>query len=238
MGTFNASLRTFGEHKGLPATVQVDSGRLSIALGDQPLGDWALDEIHLEPIESGYRLDAEGDQVLLDLANTDAFEAVLNENRAPSKRRFFGRTATGAAKRDNVSKPRAELDAPQTTKQPETPPEQRKHDDSSPNAALAMLDRALARAENRWGALLPSWFFTRATALGLIAILVVILVLPGFFSTALLVVGLCGVALGAVFYMDPILMAKWLPGRMAPAHVLIFAVTTIVLGVVLGVVAK
>ena len=237
MGSFSASLRTFGDHKGLPATIQIDSGRLSIALGDQPLGDWALDEIHLEPIESGYRLEAEGDQVLLDLANTEDFEAVLNENRERPKRRLFRRNATGTVTSGKVPKPRGKPESARATREAKRPKEQSKKREPGTNTVLAALDGVLIRAENRWGTLLPGWFFTRAAALGLIAVLVVALLLPAFFSTALVVVGLCGVALGAVFYMDPILMAKWLPGRMAPVHVLVFAVTSIVLGVLLGIVA-
>jgi hypothetical protein len=46
------------------------------------------------------------------------------------------------------------------------------------------------------------------------------------------------VMLGAVVFTDPMLASKWLPGAMAPVHVLIFGVAILILGVLLGVIAS
>ena len=270
MGSFNASLRTFGDHEGLPATVQLDSGRLSIALGDQPLGDWALDEIHLEPIESGYRLEAEGDQVLLDhgqhqglRSRAESESAAAGTEAIPSKPSYVP-PSQGATQKPPKGSPRAQngrtqrpANEPKPTKEPPGPsksgqepakePKAAKpakeakaagEPDPGPNVLVARLDGVLNRAEKRWGALLPTWVFTRAVALGVVAVLVVVLLLPSLFSTILLIVGLGVIVFGAVFYMDPILMAKWLPGRMQPAHVLIVGVASVLFGVLLGLIAK
>ena len=58
MGTFTASLRAIGDVNTLPATVSVGEGRISIASGDTEIGSWALADVHLEPIPTGYRMAA------------------------------------------------------------------------------------------------------------------------------------------------------------------------------------
>ena len=79
MTSFSASLRTIGDRKGLPATVHLDDDRLRINAGDHALGEWPLSEIHLEPIATGYRLDAEVEQILIELEDTEAFEMELHK---------------------------------------------------------------------------------------------------------------------------------------------------------------
>ena len=78
MGSFNASLKTIGDTKGIPATVELQEGRLSIRAGDSEIGDWPLDEIALDPTPSGYKLAAEGDQVLLDITDREQFAEELD----------------------------------------------------------------------------------------------------------------------------------------------------------------
>ncbi|MEA1903100.1 MAG: hypothetical protein U9N56_06205, partial [Actinomycetota bacterium] len=82
MGNFDASLKTMGDRKGLPATVRLEGGRIIIEAGDAPIGDWALDEIHLEPIPAGYRMSAEGEQILLELTDVDGFKSELNGKKS------------------------------------------------------------------------------------------------------------------------------------------------------------
>ena len=79
MGSFNASLKTIGDTKGIPATVELQEGRLSIKAGDSEIGDWPLDEIGLEPTPTGYKLAAEGDQVLLDMSDSEQFTEELQQ---------------------------------------------------------------------------------------------------------------------------------------------------------------
>lgn len=81
MGSFSASLKTIGDREGLPATVNVDNGRLSIDAGTASIGEWALDEIRLEPTPTGYRLAAEGEQLLLDMADSERFADELSKGK-------------------------------------------------------------------------------------------------------------------------------------------------------------
>lgn len=86
MGSFNASLKTMGDTRGLPATVQLHEGRLTIAAGDTPIGDWALGDIGLEPTPKGYRLAAEGEQIIIEMERRDEFAEELAESSKKRKR--------------------------------------------------------------------------------------------------------------------------------------------------------
>ena len=80
MSSFAASLKTLGDRKGLPATVVLENDRLSIKAGEEPIGDWALDEIRLEPTPTGYRMAAEGEQLLIEMSDVAGFESELTKN--------------------------------------------------------------------------------------------------------------------------------------------------------------
>ena len=79
MSSFSASLKTLGDRNGLPATIVLEDDRLSIEAGDESIGDWALDEIRLEPTPTGYRMAAEGEQILIEMPNAEAFESELTK---------------------------------------------------------------------------------------------------------------------------------------------------------------
>ena len=196
MTSFSASLRSIGDRKGLPATVHLDDDRLSINAGDHALGEWPLSEIHLEPIATGYRLDAEGEQILIELDDTEAFEMELHK------------------------KPPARATLP------------------SAGNLMKSVDGRIDAAERRFGGLLPEWVFSRIMFGVVIGILLLMAILPGLVSTLLLIVGLLTVVVGAVAYTDTVLASKWLPGRMAPMHGLLFGVVILVLGVFLGILAN
>jgi hypothetical protein len=79
MGTFSASLKTLGDRRGLPATISLEDDVLSITAGDQEIGSWNLDEITLEPTPAGYRMGAEGEKIMIDLPDKDAFAEELSQ---------------------------------------------------------------------------------------------------------------------------------------------------------------
>ncbi len=79
MSSFSASLKTLGDRQGLAATVVIENDRLSIEAGAESIGDWSLDEIHLEPTPNGYRMAAEGEQLLIEMPDAEAFASELNE---------------------------------------------------------------------------------------------------------------------------------------------------------------
>ncbi|MEA1902642.1 MAG: hypothetical protein U9N56_03860, partial [Actinomycetota bacterium] len=100
------------------------------------------------------------------------------------------------------------------------------------------IDGRLEAAEKKWGALLPQWIFTRIMVGVVFVALILALIFPGVISIFLLAAGLLMVMLGAVLYTDPMLGTRWLPGRMGPMHVLLFGVTILLLGVLLGIIAN
>lgn len=206
MGSFPASLKTLGDREGLPAVIHLSEGRLRIQAGKESIGEWGLDEIQLEPTPTGYRMAAEGEQIILEFTDKDAFQAELSSD---GKREW---SLPGNGKR--------EWSLPDTEK------------------LLSPLDKGIAFAERRWGGLLPEWAFTRVMFGVVIGALALTIIFPGLVSAFLLIAGLLMVMLGAVVFTDPMLASKWLPGAMAPVHVLIFGVAILILGVLLGVIAS
>ena len=73
MGQFQASLRLPGDSRPLPATVQLSDGRLQVASGDHIIGDWSVDAIDISHVPEGVRVTAEGEVLLLEIADRDAF---------------------------------------------------------------------------------------------------------------------------------------------------------------------
>lgn len=295
MGTFDVSLKTIGDREGLAATVHLENGRLAIDVGDESIGDWALTEISLQPIPTGYRMAAEGDQILLELRDVEGFEAALNSKRRRRARKKAEkpneepapktkvetelpvepktkakRREKSEAKEKRGSRPRRRSrrkDRPENKDSTERrivipgskPAEPQKAEggidqvrasagkpvaepaatkEKEPGRLIGAIDGVLESAEERWGSLLPRWVFSRLTIVGLLAILILMAVFPTWISTILLVLGIVVIMFGAIVYTDPMLVAKWLPGRMAPAHVLLTGLAVLMLGVALGVIAN
>jgi hypothetical protein len=253
MGSFTGSLRAIGDVKALPATIELEDGRLSIASGETEIGSWDLKEIQLEPIPTGYRMAAEGDQILIELEDVHSFSEALEDGQ---KRRRLGRSRKSSTEKAKPAAP-APVETPVMTANPSRSRRTREvalppADSSSATSSsgkpekekptktslLDFVDRTLVRAQKRFGAYLPDWVFTRIVLAGLVAGLILVIALPGLISVLLLVGGLLLVLFGAVVYTDPMLASRLLPGRTAPQHALLFGVLTLMVGVLLGVVAR
>jgi hypothetical protein len=239
MGTFNASLRTIGDSRGLPAVVVVEDDRFAIRVGDQEIGDWAFHDVSLEATGgSVYRMEAEGDHVLLDLEDVPAFQMMLDERSKMRSRRLVRPAATKRVKEKKEKK-----EAPPTAVVEKKPKLRRDKKAKTPDPAertnrlLGLVDRVVAAAERRWGSLLPEWVFTRVTALSLVILAVTTIFLPGLISVMALVIGMIGVLFGAVAYTDLVVAARWLPGRMTATHLLLGGMGMVILGVLLGILA-
>lgn len=252
MGTFTASLRAIGEVNALPATIKLEEGELSIAAGKTEIGTWPLSEIHLEPIPTGYRMAAEGEQILIELNDIDSFNEALKE---VSKRRFRIPAMRKQAKAEEPEAPRPEPEAttapPAPTPRPERnvamppPPDdppatktKREKPGGGNGGVLALVDGTLSKAQKRFGAYLPEWVFTRIIFAVTVAALVLMIVFPSLVSSLLLISGALVVVFGAVVYSDTMLASRWLPGRTTPPHVLLFGVAILMLGVLLGIIAN
>ena len=257
MGSFNASLRTIGDRRGIPATVTIEHGRIVINAGDQPIGDWSLEEIHLEPTGgSSYRMAAEGEQILIDVPDTEAFRSAIEarskmrkrpkvrseKTRQPKTRQPKTPVAKAKVDKATVEKAKVEVEQVSGTRASRVRPQRAETEKITEGtrpeqSQLNRLDRFISAAERRWGSLLPAWVFTRIMVGVLAGALVLTIIFPGLVSSFLLISGLLLVLLGAIAYTDQILAAKWLPGRMTPMHVLLIGVAVLMAGVLVGLVA-
>ncbi len=241
MGKFNASLRTLGDSRGVPATVTVVEERISIEAGDQEIGSWNIDEVVLEPTgESVYRLEVDGDRILIDFEDAGTFRDLLDSrSRMRSRIKLRG----NRPKKPTEPKPAKAKSGPEPkTKEPKTKPKRSVAVTEAPapvssKKTAGRLDAVLTAAEERWGGLLPSWVFTRGTLTVLLIMVAAAFFVPNIVSLVLLIAGLLTVRFGAVVYTDTMLATRWLPGRMTPMHVLLFGVLVVLLGVLLGVIA-
>ncbi len=244
MGTFTASLRSIGDVKSLPATVELNEGRIYIAAGSTEIGSWPLDDVHLEEIPTGYRMAAEGEQILIELRDTTAFAAELAKQT--KKRGPFGRRKSDLSERSTEARgtPTPQVTTATDTEVPakaiSLPPRDSVETRSSgwTDKGLALVDGTLAKANKKLGPYLPDWMFTRAMFVIAFGALVLMVILPGLVSTFLLIAGAVMVLFGAIVYSDTMLASRWLPGRTTPQHVLLFGVAILMMGVLLGVVAN
>lgn len=251
MGTFSASLRAIGDVKALPATVELSDGQLMIVAGSTEIGSWPLSEIRLEQIPTGYRMVAEGEQILLEFKDLDSFATELG--KASKKRRARSRSAATTTKtsfEDAVSQS-SPIEAPEqpvplveqsipapVSKGTPAPPSKRAKTSSGGSGIFRPIDAMLIKAKKRFGAVLPDFVFSRAMFIIAVAALVVMVLMPSIFSTVLLIAGALTVLFGAVVYSDSVLASRWLPGRATPQQALLVGLGVLLLGVLLGFLAK
>lgn len=74
MTAFDGRLRVLGE-TGLPLGVEVDltSDRITMTSGESRIADWAFADISISPTSNGFRIEAEGEEVILNVTNAEAF---------------------------------------------------------------------------------------------------------------------------------------------------------------------
>jgi len=264
MGTFTASLRSIGDVRALPATIELSDGRLSITAAGTEIGNWSLTEIHLEPIPTGYRLAAEGDQILIELRDVDSFTRALKNGRKHFPRRKSRRSDT--TKRMALAKTEsppvhparpvaisATVMRPSTTDVETVPKKKRgtRKDRPEPVAKparksgrgarrgmITLVDRVLDKGHKKLGAYLPDWVFSRGMFLGVLVLFALMIAFPGAASTVTLVLGLAVIVLGGVVYTDGMLASRWLPGRLTPAHVMLLGVSLVLVAILLGMISK
>ena len=257
MSGFTAALKVKGDTEPLQARLEVENGRLIISAANQSIGDWNLEDLDIGRTPEGFRFEVEGEELLLEVSDPLAFEEAIgtNDRKAAKNRtgRFKGKNRKSTKQTSTKDKTRPDG---QATKQTSTPAKSRPDGQATKQtttqtesttdgrakrasaAFLTALDKGLDRAEKSWGSLLPEWVFTRGTAGFFAAGILVMLILPGIFSTVLLIGGFLLLVLGAVVYTDSTLAARILPGRATAAHVLIVGVGILVFGFVLALLAN
>jgi hypothetical protein len=246
MGQFSASLKVPGDASSLPATVDIDDGRLRVASGDHEIGNWALDDIDLTPGPEGVHVSAEGEELILQFSESAAFEAAAGINGKqsvvslpkPFKLPTLSRSPKPSSANGTATRPEgapAPVVAPaapiaSSTKAKQGTPKEPKQ----PGA----FDRALGKAEEMFGRVLPSWVFTRGGSLVVVAALVVAILVPALVSTLLLVAGLILLVLGGVTMLDVVLAARLLKAKVTPTQVLIAGGVLVVIGILFGMLAR
>ncbi|MCH8983936.1 MAG: hypothetical protein IH943_07535 [Acidobacteria bacterium] len=257
MSGFTAALKVKGDTEPLQARLEVENGRLIISAANQSIGDWNLEDLDIGRTPEGFRFEVEGEELLLEVSDPLAFEEAIgtNDRKAAKNRtgRFKGKSRKSTKQTSTKDKTRPDG---RSTRQTSTPAKSRPDGQATKQtttqtesttdgrakrasaAFLTALDKGLDRAEKSWGSLLPEWVFTRGTAGFFAAGILVMLILPGIFSTVLLIGGFLLLVLGAVVYTDSTLAARILPGRATAAHVLIVGVGILVFGFVLALLAN
>jgi hypothetical protein len=243
MGTFTASLRAIGDVKSLPATVELNDGRLSIMAGSAEIGSWLLTDVSLEEMPTGYRLAAEGEQILIELKDLDGFATELagqSKKRSPFARRKADLPRrTDGSEQVAFTLPSTATDSAVSDTRITLPPVGTTSTRSGwSEKGLSFVDGTLAKANKKLGPYLPDWMFTRAMFAIAFGAVVLMILLPGLVSTFLLIAGAVMVLFGAIVYSDPMLASRWLPGRTTAQHVLLFGVAILMMGVLLGVLAR
>lgn len=74
MTSFDARLRVVGQ-TGLPLGVEIDltTERMTVAADGTSIADWDLNDIRIAPTPSGYRIDAEGETVIVAVNDDERF---------------------------------------------------------------------------------------------------------------------------------------------------------------------
>jgi hypothetical protein len=249
MGQFSASLKVPGDTSSLPATVDIDDGRLRVASGDHEIGNWALVDIDLTPGPEGVHVSAEGEELILQFTESAAFEeaAGLNGDKKsivslprPFKLPSLSKTPKHAPSARSTTRPEGSPPTPNAEKTAKLAPTavgQTAAKELRPGKQPGSIDRALERAERTIGGHLPSWVFSRGGALVVLAALAIAIIFPALVSTLLLIAGLLLLVLGGVTMLDVVLAARLLKAKVTPTQTLIGGGILVVIGVLFGMLA-
>ena len=84
MSTYEGSLRMVGEDgPGLPVVIDLRDDRLGIKAGDVEIGDWTREEVRINAEVDGIHLRAEGEEIILELAQDAEFAVEVGLRQAP-----------------------------------------------------------------------------------------------------------------------------------------------------------
>lgn len=235
MGKFKATLRLPGDsQQALPATVQIQDGRMQVASGEHIIGDWEIKNIEIARIPEGFRIAAEGEVVLLDIEDRASFEqeaaspSIKSKGSSRPKKSIRRRAATGPESGPPTSKG---VHAKSALSVEDKKPAKIKEE--------SRLDRFLEWANARFGStLLPSWVFTKGGLGAVLALIVVSVVFGQIVSYLLLIVGVIGLLTGGVTMLDSVIARRVLRHKVTPIQVVIGSGTVFVTGLLLGVVAN
>ncbi len=221
MGQFQGSLRLPGDSNSLPATVQLGDGRLQVASGDHVIGDWPVETIDISQVPEGIQVKAEGEVLLLDIDDRDAFTTAAAFTAKPKRISLPKRSA----KTQSTPLPKSVVIKTEKVKPPKPESESK-------------LDAYLAKANDRFGVKLPDWVFTRRGLVAAAALLILCVVFAKPVSFLLLIGGVVVLLIGGVTMLDNVLARRILHHKVTPIQVVIGGGTIFVVGLLVGMVGN
>ena len=226
MGQFQGSLRLPGDSRPLPATVSLGEGRLQVASGEHVIGDWPVDTIDISHLPEGIRVKAEGEVLLLDIPDRDAFaQATLSMTQKPKRASRPKRAAKTAATSASAStQPVATKTAKVKTPKVKTPKVR----------GESKLDVFLAGAQQRFGAKLPNWVFGRWGIAAAVALIAFCVIFAELVSNLLLIAGVIVLLVGGVTMLDSVFARRLLHHKITPIQVVIGGGGIFVVGLLVG----
>ena len=227
MGQFQGSLRLPGDSRPLPAMVQLLDGRLQISSGGHAIGDWSIDTIDIAQVPEGIRVKAEGEVLLLDIPDREAFQHAA-AFYAPKPKRLARAKRSSKAKAD-TSLPAWPVPVPPQPAKPAAP--------SKHSGAGSRIDHFLATAKDRYGRKAPDWVFSRWGLVAAVALLVLSVVFAELVSNLLLIIGVIVLLVGGVTMLDSVIARRVLHHKVTPIQVVIAGALIFVVGLLIGFVA-
>ena len=91
MGSFEARLRVIGQ-SGFPLPVVVDltDEQLTVTTDSGRIADWTIAEIDISARGDGFLIEAEGEEVLLNVTDSNRFAVELGRDRLPQQGSIAG----------------------------------------------------------------------------------------------------------------------------------------------------
>jgi hypothetical protein len=220
MGQFQGSLRLPGDSRPLPAVVQLGDGRLRISSGDHDIGDWPVSAVDIAQVPEGIRVKAEGEVLLLDIPDREAFsQAAAFYSTRPKRLARARRSPKTQSTSSLPSRPVA------TDPKPAKPKGQ------------SRIDQLLASAKDRYGRKTPDWVFSRWGIAASVGVLALCVVFAELVSNLLLIAGVIGLLIGGVTMLDSVIAHRILHHKVTPIQVVIGGGTVFVVGLLVGFVA-
>ncbi|MCP4303809.1 MAG: hypothetical protein GY788_02805 [bacterium] len=209
MTSYTGSLRIAATADVIDAQFHIDTDRLEIQTGSDRLGSWSLDQLIVERRGDGIHLDLDGEDVVVDVPDTEAFVSEV----APS-----GRRNSKHKKRHAGPKPSAEAKRPKAAKE-----------GPSPLARLAGIKEIFFR-EN-W----TRWLSDNTVRWAIASGAVVLFALMALFATntlgmILVLFGMVALIVAALAVSDDLSAYSWVPGELSETGLVIAGAIAMVIG--------
>lgn len=221
MGQFQGSLRLPGDSRPLPATVHLNDGRIQISSGDYAIGDWSINAVDIAQVPEGIQVKAEGEVLLLDIPDREAFTQAAALYSPKPKR---------VARAKRSPKPKAETSRPAR-------PAATSQKQSKPKGGPSRIDQLLAKAKERFGSKAPDWVFSRWGLAAAATLLALSVIFSELVSNLLLIVGVVVLLIGGVTMLDHVIETRVLHHKVTPIQVVIGGGSIFAVGLLVGFVA-